>query len=493
MFTNGVRASFLGALLLCGIGCSSSPSSSAHLPSLNDITSAPAPIQTAARAVVRIETANEAASGSFISSTGLLLTNNHVLGAPVCPIEGCSIQITFSHQRGAPFQRAQDVFAVPLAVDIGLDVAIVQIYDSAADKSGGMLPTPDFLPIVSHSPASLQGMHVTIVGHPEARLKKWSDGTIFDTYGNWFSSSAYILPGDSGSPVLDDNGAIVGIIHRSPTGEDLVSTEGDDIYSIGTASAPILAVMSAPLPSSMISTAANTDAGAVTDDDLVWLNGRAQNASVDGMSESVLSVLGTACDEALAAANYDSPDALSAALAPCNDAMTWIECRVDESAQDYGTTCPSDTASWVSRFQEVNARWVATNGNTDLAPVSFGIAALSPSVNAGVAAAQQNLVQALTSAGATLDYGAAVYLAAFQVPSYAGVDIATYVRQYKSAPDYPLYAASIAFSTVWLWDNGALDPTDALGILGSLASDPNVSIGTKLYIEEVEYNSGVLQ
>ena len=67
-------------------GCGSGPS----FPHFNHIATAPAAIKTAARAVVRIHTAKAYGTGSFISPDGLLLTNNHVLGVPVCPIEGCS-------------------------------------------------------------------------------------------------------------------------------------------------------------------------------------------------------------------------------------------------------------------------------------------------------------------------------------------------------------------------------------------------------------------
>src|SRR6266480_913827 len=118
----------IGAILTCTLGCSSgsSNSDSADLPHLNDIQTAPANIQTAARAVVRIRTARQAATGSFISATGQLLTNNHVLGDTVCPAEGCYVEITFLYQRGQPRQQPMVVFAKPVAVDVGLDMTVAQ-------------------------------------------------------------------------------------------------------------------------------------------------------------------------------------------------------------------------------------------------------------------------------------------------------------------------------------------------------------------------------
>jgi len=100
--------------------CSHSDSGSILLPSFGNISDAPAPIQTAAQAVVRVHTAGAYATGSFISPNGILLTNNHVLGVEVCPQEGCYAQITLMHQLHAPPQDPQTVFLVPLAVDTGL-------------------------------------------------------------------------------------------------------------------------------------------------------------------------------------------------------------------------------------------------------------------------------------------------------------------------------------------------------------------------------------
>ena len=63
------------------------------------------------------------ATAVFISPDGLLLTNNHVLGVSICPVEGCYVQLTFGDQRGVPVSPAEVVFAVPKAVNVGLDVA----------------------------------------------------------------------------------------------------------------------------------------------------------------------------------------------------------------------------------------------------------------------------------------------------------------------------------------------------------------------------------
>jgi V8-like Glu-specific endopeptidase len=463
----------------------------AVLPSFNDVISAPAAIRTAARAVVRVATAGQMATGSFISGSGLLLTNNHVLGVSVCPLEGCWIQITALHQRGEPYQPSQTVFALPVAADVGLDLAVVQLH---ASQGGAKLVTPDYLAIRSETPASLLDMHVTVVGHPEGRLKKWTDGVVAYWSGNWFESTAYILPGDSGSPALDDAGQLVGIVHRGPTGEDLITDLGVNVYSIGTASASILSAMGAPMPGVMISTAAATTAAAAVSNDRVYLNGRSAAVTIAGAPASMLTLLGSACDTALARDDFVSPEDLYAALTPCNDATYWMECRVDASPVPYGVVCPSasDAASWTSRFQTMNALYRGMNGTLDLYPISFGIAHLANSMSAGYAAGANALEQAIAQASPELDFTLANYLAAFQVTPYAGWDTAAFVLAYRSVSHYELEATSIASAAGWLFSHHAISRSQLLNVLSQLRGDPRVAVGTKLYVEELEYGYGAL-
>jgi hypothetical protein len=478
----------ISALLAFSPGCSRDTTvvNNADLPRLNDVLTAPASIQTAAKAVVRIRTARQSATGFFISATGRLLTNNHVLGDTVCPIEGCSVEITFMRQRGQALLKPVIVFAVPEAMNAGLDMAVVQLYDR---RGGAKLDSPDYLTFHSQDSASLIGKHVTIVGHPEGRLKKWTDGVVVDASGKWFQTTAYILPGDSGSPVLDDEGQIVGLIHRSPDSQDLFTTNGANLYSIGSASAAIIAAMTAPLPGTMISVAAATTSTDFLADDLVYLNAHATTVNADGASVSALSLLGKACDDALARHDFTSPDDMDRALSPCYHAQTWIDCRMDASAVSYGVVCPtgSEATDWANRFQGVNQLWLAMNGKIDYYDVSFSHARLQPSMNTGETAGAQALQQAIAGPDPVLDYLLASYLAAFNIGSYRDSAIKDYVVNYQNVLHYELYATDIANAGNWLYYHNKLDKNDFLSLLSGLYSDPNVSTGTKLYIEDVQY------
>ncbi|HEY2511213.1 MAG TPA: serine protease [Polyangiaceae bacterium] len=479
----------LATALLVLLGCSSSQSNAVSLPAFHDPADAPAPIRKASQAIVRVATVGSEATGAFISDGGRLLTNNHVLGVDVCPSEGCYARLTINQQRGEPNADPVTVFVVPTAVDVGLDMAVVQVY---ASQGGAPFQPPAYLTIASHDASSLVGTHVTVVGHPEGHLKKWTSGEAYLFQGNWVWTTAYTLPGDSGSPILDDQGELVGIIHRGPTSEDLYSSEGVDTYSIGTASAPLLAAMSAALPATMISTAATTTPDDAVAHDILYLNAHVPSVTTAAGETDILTLLGTACDAGLARHDFRSPEDLGDALTPCTEALSWIECRGELSPQSPGTVCPADTAAWSARFNGVYEAWRALNGELALTPVSFGVASLQPTQDAGKSAASASLLAALSEAGNPLMPAFANDLAAFGVGSYAGKNIEAYIAGYRSVPAYAESGSSIASAALWMLDNGMMTRDQALTTLNGLYSDPTVELATKLYIEDMEHAGCVL-
>jgi hypothetical protein len=458
------------------------------LPAFHDVSDAPPAIQAAAQAVVRVGTSGEFATGSFLSPDGVLLTNNHVLGVDICAREGCYAELTFMLQRHQPVPKAQSVFVVPLAVDVGLDMAVVQVY---SDKGGQRLSTPHYLTIDARDPHSLQGTHVNVIGHPEGHLKKWSEGQVYDAAGAWIFVTAYILPGNSGSPMLDDEGHLVGLMHRGPTSQDLISGDGVDEYSIGTASAALVAAMADPLPSAMWSvTATATDADVVAHE-TVYRNARVATATVSGAPKDIVASLGAGCDKGLARQDIASPEDLDSALAPCFEAEgQWIECRSD--AKPEFAVCPPDVDAWGARYQSVNDRERSLNGQIDLDLLSFAPAALHATLAEGRTAGGAILQQALASAGLALTPQVAAYLAAFQIDTYAGEAILDYENGYANILDYPRWASDIAYTALWLSTNGKLNRDATLGILQALYANPDVDVGSKLSIEASLYGAGAL-
>ena len=484
-------------LSFCSVACTNSASrSNVTLPSFDDVFQAPPAIQRAAQAVVKISIADGMATGSFISSDGLLLTNNHVLGVDECFREGCYAQIQRMYQRHATPGAAETIYVVPQAVDIGSDIALVQAY--YASSPGTKLDTPDFLQISPASADSLVGTHVNIVGHPEGVLKKWTSGPIVETDGNWVFVDAFILPGNSGSPILTDDGVMVGIIHRAPTSQDMSTGVGIDEFAIGTAAAAFsseitTALSSGPqLPPSMLSKSATMTDDEVAAAEEVFLNSQVTSATVGGASQPVITSLGIACDEALARTSYDSPEALASILSPCLAGVSWINCQSGS-----GGSCPSnatDAQAWLTRYTQVYSELQALNGQLDLDMVTAGPAGLQTSQSSAETVATQGLTQALAAAQPPLDFTIAAYCATYGVFSYNGKNIADFVTSYSSVPDYGIQGTNIVVAAMYL--NAAtpqqLSQQAVIDLLSRLAADPNIELGTKLYIEKIQFDSKLI-
>jgi hypothetical protein len=61
------------------------------------------------------------------------------------------------------------------------------------------------------------------------------------------------------------------------------------------------------------------------------------------------------------------------------------------------------------------------------------------------------------------------------------------LRGYASQPGWARDAFSIASAFLWWRTNGAVSDNEALAVLDRLAHDPNVDVGTKLYVDMILY------
>ncbi|HTU60268.1 MAG TPA: serine protease, partial [Polyangiales bacterium] len=385
------------ALSSCLLAACADDAPNANPPRLYDITDGNAMVREAARAVVRIQhPAGISGTGSFISSTGLMLTNNHVLGSESCAREGCAITLSFDHQRGEPALDPLDAFAVPIAGNVGLDMAVLQVYQDKGRRKE--LRTADFLRIEPRTSKELIGAHVTTIGHPLGRLKKWSAGVVIDDDGGWFESTVFSLPGSSGSPIVDDEGRIVGLLHRGTDGFDLLTRTSSLVSAIASSSAALEQAMGDPLPASVISVEDELSAAQVLAASDAFLASSTLEAQIVGGSPTpLLELFAQACDEGLAREDYTSLEALSAGLRPCLTAIDFIECRGDSEESDslIATTCPDDVMAWKARLAQVMQRQLEFNGSLDLSPVSFSLEVLADSEEEGKAEAQQAINEAL--------------------------------------------------------------------------------------------------
>jgi hypothetical protein len=482
-------------LALSALACSSSAANDAFF-AFGDAAEAPEPIRAAAQAVVRIQTATGVATGVFLSKDGRLLTNNHVLGVSVCPREGCYARFTFGHERGSPWKAPVDVFVTPLHVDVGLDMAVVQAFSvDASGQPGDKLVAPRSLTLKPRDAASLVDTHVHVIGHPHGRLKKWTSGDVVDLDGLWFRATAAALPGNSGSPVLDDDGHIVGLLHRAPVGEELITQNGANLYSVATTAAALEAAFGAELPATVQTISGPspsvTTADDVASDHVIYLNAHAATAQVEGAEREVLTILGEACDRGLARGDYTSPEDFSDGVSACSAAMRWISCTPSTSTSSWGV-CPDEAAktAWRERYQQLSFRQQELNGKLWLDAVSFAQKGLESTEEQGVSVGREGLSQALDSARPPLDLALARYLAAFEIKTYDGKKTLDFLRAYAEIPHYALSVPDIVFTAIWLNRQKALGGPEIEALLAGLVEDTSIDLGSKLLIEEVQYNSG---
>lgn len=161
-------------------------------------TSAPLPaeqvVEVANPAIVRVEGINGWGTGFFITSTGLIATNKHVIAD-----ESILTVITSGNQR----LSAHVVYADP-----DKDIALVKVEGSA-------FPHLTLTSIV----AVQKGESVIAIGNPDGGLRDTVTKGVVSAIGRerelgsgtWIQTDAAINPGNSGGPLLDDRGNVVGI------------------------------------------------------------------------------------------------------------------------------------------------------------------------------------------------------------------------------------------------------------------------------------------
>jgi Trypsin-like peptidase domain/TPR repeat len=152
-------------------------------------------VARAKQTVVEILTANAAGTqkalgaGFFVSADGLVVTNQHV-------IEGAS-SITAINNNGAIF-----LFQRVVAQPIGVDLVVLKFH--ATDVP--------FLKL-GESTTAVEGQKVIVIGNPTDLMRTVSDGIIsaFREHRSLIQITAPISPGSSGSPVIDENGQVIGV------------------------------------------------------------------------------------------------------------------------------------------------------------------------------------------------------------------------------------------------------------------------------------------
>ena len=484
--------------------------------SLRDVRDAPQPAAATAAAVVKIGLANgSSATGFFISADGLMVTNNHVIGSETCVRAGCYVTLSFEYQRGGAYKDV-DVFAEPVAVNSTLDVNLIQI-KSLDDKgaAAGALATPAFLTWRKAAAKDLVGEKIYIVGHPLGALKKWSAGTVYAYSHDWIYSDAFTMPGDSGSPLVDQNGQVVGINHRGGDSREDLDAKGYESREIATSSGAFLdsigsdglSLTGAARPASV--TASLLDLNAIAADEIAAksdfvLMARAiptgfklTGGGID--PAAVVTAKASACDAGLKAKTdgVTPEDQAAPLLDHCLGARTFFNCG-DRSIDGGYKSCPSgaDASVWLKRFDDAAIAY----GDLSLGKPYYALVASSRSLYSGVkdrrtaAAAALNRYLAARNPAPDISLAYAELLTSLdgQGLMWQGTDLVDLVTSYEVKGDAARFASTVAYSYTQLDDLGLIPKGAAKDRYAEILANPEVSLGQKLYIESFAFEIGYL-
>lgn len=202
----------------------------------------------AAPATVLVVTDQSLGSGTVISSQGEVLTNWHV-------IQGASrIAVVFKPQRGVEVKKELAFAATPVKVDQITDLALLQI--QTPPQTLRVLALGDIAKVEV-------GQDVHAIGHPEGEVWTYTTGIISQIRPRYqwqgadgllhqstvIQTQTALNPGNSGGPLLNDQGEIIGINSFRGEGEGLNYAVAADVVKgflqrpASTAAAP-----SAPAP-----------------------------------------------------------------------------------------------------------------------------------------------------------------------------------------------------------------------------------------------------
>ena len=483
--------------------------------SLANIENAPETVRAASKSVVNIVSEMSSGTGSFVTKDGLLMTNDHVLGSRVCAKLGCYVTIKKNYEAGAKSSYSSiDVFAVPKAVSESLDVAFLQIYslDPISRMPGPKLSTENYLEFTRETADSLKGKTIHIVGHPASGLKKWSFGDVYESNSNWFKSEAQVLPGSSGSPILNPEGKIVGILHRSANSSlSDMTQQGIRDYSIGTASTSLMDLMGALEKNDINQLALLTDITINTTKDEfikdaeIYLNSHANEVTLDvpllnsGTPSQTkvhpAEIMAEAIDtKILASADTKSRASSDELEALASLAASWISCQAQPKGQTF-RLCPNgeNKEKWISRIETIIERTKEMNGEPPIYLLANYAYYLSSSTASGDEAAVKSI---LKYSGSEINFSTAFLLLGYadrkSQPKFGTMDLETYIMTFESNPKYEHYYSEIIRSLGYLYGDEFITESEIYSKINSILKDPKTTLRERIRAERLAFSAGLI-
>lgn len=480
-------AAFLALTLF---GCGQNKIARPEYPGLGmkNVDEAPEALRKAAEAVVLISTGGSYGTGSWVSKDGRLLTNNHVLGllgSGQCAREGCNIQLGVDFQLGSPVRPRIKVFAEPLGVQPEFDVAVFQIWTDETRRE--KFVPPHHLEVLATSGKDLRGQELHVIGHPVASVKKWATGQISRRMGKWIISSHFGLPGNSGSPILNNSGQMVGIIHRGYIKPDDTDKSTESMGSAGSDFHALISAAANPEPFFSVQ-AVHTEAE-VLKYDRAYLAAGVTEAKIEAeKTKPVIDILIEACDAALETKFFESPDAMSIATTPCASVMRWLKTLNQAKVIRYEINAENQPA-WESRFKKYRGLLQSFNnplGSWLFVPTGFDS---DPSLKARPSF---QLAEYLEKEAPEMSFALALFIVELEGASQRDAEAIAFLRGYRNQPAYAREYETIYQGLVVLLGRAILSFQEFERETIEILNDEKLFISDKLIIEEMLYRSGLL-
>ena len=508
-------AYFAAIVILTGCGEKTKTEKVAYVPQfdhLKQIDGGPEVVKVASKAVVLIENGG---TGFFISDSGLLMTNEHVIGSSNCPTRGCYQTLRFDYQLGEKYRKGEYFFK-PVTADPALDFAVYQVVN--IDDDGNLkdnFSSEHHLTFNDQSAEELSGATIYLIGHPGAALKKYSKGEVLNNNKNWFSHSCFGIGGNSGSPIINEDGTVMGIHHRSQADKTYLSRNEFEGYGTGTLSSGITASYNPNKLSLTSKNLENTEAINTSLKDLDTLKGSYQifenrdlfinsrtrpEGDAFGLTEkaTIFDVLNEKCEESLLWKNDRPADDFASSLySRCLSYNDWLSCQ-EKDEKKYGS-CPDNKDSVRSKIHAAAHKIVEMNQRSPVWSLIRSEYALNKDSESGDSEVQKVLEEFISKHSLKLDYRLASARVWYSRNSddlnFMGTDLIDYVRDYSNNMNVPHDAYWVADTSLGLYYyyEDHFSKQDVITVFNGILNRRDIPLGNWLDIEAMAYRYKLIE
>lgn len=476
---------------------------------LVDIHQAPETIKSLGKAVFRLGNG----TGSFVKygKSIYVMTNNHVLGYKHCARKGCFVKAVFDYQIQKKSVH-KNLFLTPVAASDDVDVSFFDFKEVAANGDFVEISVKSYLEFSSESRVSI-GSSVYAVGHPRTGLKKFSRGSIVKFENGYLYVDALTLPGNSGSPILESEGKVVGIHHSSAKRNDGFTRSG--LLYVGRASAhdALLKILKRGLrsPKEELKKFLDVDKASTFSAAKKFTNIYMNSKMVpylDNKKDFFHSLFENCRD------NLDFSTSHAGKFVKshdsCSIAKKWIRCQptpndvavkfimastLTDSHPDfktYGSYCPrgSIRKKWAALFIDIGNKYRDFHGKD---PLIWKVDALSQLVSKDKLSKQMSLKN-LKSELKRSDYDNPFESLVRQAKNSEKIDseVKNIVLNYSKYTHYQFELSKIAKAAQYLYENKIITKEQFETLISSVLNEDFLTLNAKLAVEKIAYENNLI-